>query len=796
MAIYERLRTLHGQIERESERLELVVGDGLLTWQHASGQRLHHPILLLRLQLRFNPTVPEFTLVETEHPPELYTALFRTLPDVQASAIAQARQDVEEHGWHPLGGEETNTFLRKLVNLLSPHGSFAGEGATRENRQAPTIIRDPVLFLRTRTLGFSTALESILEDLRQHGLLPYSLTSIVGIAGQGTQQQTPPPSLLDAPNGEDEDVLLSKPANAEQVEIARRLERYGAVLVQGPPGTGKTHTIANLLGHLLAQGKSVLVTSHTAKALRVLRDQVVEPLQPLCVSVLDESSKQMESAVDAITERLASSNADLLERQAQRYRQERLALLRQLRALREQLREARYDEYRAIVVAGEQYSPVQAAQLIARRREHDGWIPTPITPGVPLPLSEGELIDLYRSNALVTTKDEYELTFALPDPQQLLPPSDFERLVAERERLYTADLDYRRDLWGGKAAQQPAAALEALYEQLQQALEPLKEGARWQIAALVAGRDGGSRRQTWDALIEQIERAGRLNDEAQPILLSYDLVLPEDCLPEKIESILDDIWGYLKAGNKLNSLRLLMRREWKTVIESTRVNGRQPALPEHFEALRTLVRLRRTRAELIGRWQRQMVPLGGPDVSQLGSEPERTCQQFVPLIQRCLNWHPTVWAPLEQALTAACGRVEPGDTMKHETLFNRSSPTCPRRHRSRHPTPADCGGVRGLFVYHQTLSPPTPPDGPACCQTDSRPPTQERRCPGCRVARAIGRPRRRHAGAALPVVGRFPWRAGQHRQHESRHCPLGLDPQKNRWVPPSGAKRPARRGVT
>jgi very-short-patch-repair endonuclease len=391
-------------------------------------------------------------------------------------------------------------------------------------------------------------------------------------------------------------------------------------------------------------------TSHTAKALRVLRDQVVESLQPLCVSVLDESSKQMESAVDAITERLASSNADLLERQAQRYRQERLALLRELRGLREQLREARYDEYRAIVVAGEQYSPVQAAQLIARRREQDGWIPAPITSGAPLPLSEGDLIDLYRSNALVTAKDEHELTFALPDPQQLLPPSYFERLVAERERLYTTDLDYRRDLWGGKAAQQPAAALEALYEQLQQALEPLREGARWQIAALSAGRDGGARRQVWDALIEQIERAGRLNDEVQPILLSYDLVLPEDYLPEKVESILDDIWGYLKAGNKLSSLRLLMHREWKTVVEIARVNGRQPALPEHFEALRALVRLRRARAELVGRWQRQMVPLGGPDVSQLGTEPERTCRQFVPLIQRCLGWYPTVWAPLEQAL--------------------------------------------------------------------------------------------------------------------------------------------------
>src|SRR5262249_7881583 len=147
--------------------------------------------------------------------------------------------------------------------------------------------------------------------------------------------------------------------NAEQLEIARHLEQQGAVLVQGPPGTGKTHTIANLLGHLLSQGKRVLVTSHTAKALKVLRDHVVKPLQPLCVSVLNDDSKQMESTVDAITERLAFSDPNTLEREAAILNRERSVLLRQLRETRARLGEARHDEYRAIVLAGEEISPSQ-----------------------------------------------------------------------------------------------------------------------------------------------------------------------------------------------------------------------------------------------------------------------------------------------------------------------------------------------------------------------------------------------------------------------------------------------------
>src|SRR5207253_4171319 len=103
-----------------------------------------------------------------------------------------------------------------------------------------------------------------------------------------------------SPWSEPLDILLSKPANLEQVEIARALDAHRAVLVQGPPGTGKSHTIANLIGHLVAHGKRVLVTSHTTKALRVLRDQVVESLRPLCVAVLDQdlvSRAQMEHSV-------------------------------------------------------------------------------------------------------------------------------------------------------------------------------------------------------------------------------------------------------------------------------------------------------------------------------------------------------------------------------------------------------------------------------------------------------------------------------------------------------------------
>ncbi len=683
MTIFEDLYKLQAQIERESERLELMLGDGVLTWQGSDGSSIHHPILLMRLQLLFDPEVPEFKLVETEQPPELYTALFQSLPDANATALGYCRDDLDKNSWHPLGGEETTSFLRRLVTQLSFRGMLVSGSVPQRDKDIPYLERSPVLFLRRRTLGLSIALDSILEDLPDYEHLPYSLTSIVGIEPPTNEilrfAQDDIVQLDTSPNGEDEDILFSKPANAEQLEIAHRLERQGAVLVQGPPGTGKTHTIANLLGQLLSQGKRVLVTSHTAKALKVLRNQVVEALQPLCVSVLTDDNKQMESTVDAISERLAFSNPDTLEREAAILKRERSELLRQLRETRTRLGEARHDEYRAIVVAGEEIPPSQAARYIATKRESAGWIPTPVQLGEPLPLSVSELVELYRANAAITLKDEQEMTLSLPDLNKLVAPGDFERLVTERARLLKEDRDYRHDLWQDNTFIHAAEALEKmekLKKRLMQEVGWIGNASGWQMATTEAGREGGPRYQAWNDLIADIEGTYALANQAQPLLFKYNPLIPEDCLPGRevllkdasmIErrlrlprlpraplrcaEVLSEILAHLKSGGNLKGLTLFLHQDWKTLIERARVNGQHPEILEHFAALHMLVCLKGARAYLVDRWERQMSVLGAPDAAALGPEPERACMQYTNELRRCLQWFPTIWVALVGELT-------------------------------------------------------------------------------------------------------------------------------------------------
>src|SRR5205814_776754 len=281
-----------------------------------------------------------------------------------------------------------------------------------------------------------------LEDLAGRQDLPLALLKIVGL--------DPPPAEDEKaetfePGDEPEEVLLSKPANAEQIRIAVRLEREGCVLVQGPPGTGKTHTIANLIGHLLAQGQSVLVTSHTTKALRVLRDHVVEKLRPLTVSVLEsdiESRNQLEGSVSTIIERLTTGNPKKLEAEAEQLAAQRKELLGQLRKHRQELLDARADEYRDVVFLKTKLSPCDAARKVADERQPHGWIPAPVQADAALPLSAAEIKELYASTESLKPEDEAELLRPLPEVKALLSPEKFDEAVREYDRLIKAKRAY------------------------------------------------------------------------------------------------------------------------------------------------------------------------------------------------------------------------------------------------------------------------------------------------------------------------------------------------------------------
>ena len=96
-----------------------------------------------------------------------------------------------------------------------------------------------------------------------------------------------------------------------QLQVIKNIDNSKFVAVQGPPGTGKSQTIVNLVAHLVANGKTVLVASRMDKAV----DVVAERLNDLGAShmALRAGRLNYQRQLSEKLNNLLSQNADLDE---------------------------------------------------------------------------------------------------------------------------------------------------------------------------------------------------------------------------------------------------------------------------------------------------------------------------------------------------------------------------------------------------------------------------------------------------------------------------------------------------
>lgn len=397
-----------------------------------SNKDIRHPVLTHRVKLDYDPDRNVASIEDTDAPSELYSVVFQMMEDINLSAINQLNADLQANDYHPLDRNDTPGYLKVLVHQLSSKSIFC-EGAAPERWYAEgrlLLSMEPCFIVRKRLDGTLKAIEQIIENVQETGEVPAPIHDIVSGGTIEIPEDLGEETIEDqlaAVGGESVDILLSKEANKEQLEIARRIERYNAVLVQGPPGTGKTHTIANLMGHFLAQGKSVLVTSHTKKALSVLKEKVAPGLQNLCVSVLDDSNVDMERSVDGITDYMSRTTSFELKKEMDALAAERRDIIDQLASVRRNIFAIIQQECGSIVLNGEAISPSKAAAFVSEHTEDLSYIPGSVRLRAPLPLTFEQLKDLYRSNEGISEGEEEELKCSIPDPAEILSPTDFEQ---------------------------------------------------------------------------------------------------------------------------------------------------------------------------------------------------------------------------------------------------------------------------------------------------------------------------------------------------------------------------------
>lgn len=680
--IFTDLYRLYFELQREAETEEIIVANGILC--DAKNSEIHHPVLTHRVKVEYDADSNIVSIMDTDTPSELYSVVFQVMEDVNLSGINLLTEDVQKNDYHPLDRNDTPEFLKILVHQLSSNGFFSEEPISlgEKNDCRLLLYLDPCLIVRKRLDGTLKAIERIIEDIRENGEVPKPIRDIVSGGTIDIPEDVGEVSIdehLAAVGGESIDILLSKEANKEQLDIAKRIEQYDAVLVQGPPGTGKTHTIANLLGHFLAQGKSVLVTSYTKKALSVLKEKVAPGLQDLCVSMLDDSNVDMERSVDGITSYTSRTTSFEVKREMDSLFDERRDIIRQLADVRKKIYAIIHQECGCIVLNGEEISPSKAAAFVVEHADDLSYIPGKVRLYAPLPMSFEQLSALYQSNVAVTAEEEKELKAEIPDPSCIMAPNDYmtvwkqlqhtlgkiEEIEAVNSWTIKSNSAEQTISFSGSFGEfsMPYPALDAV-EDLKRYVTSFGRINGWMKAVAVDGKSENVYRQRWQVLLEEIQKACDCADAYMAQSLGKQLSIDENISLDTIKSSYERMQSLFGKNGKISKIVLMVHKEYEQSLAAVTVNGSHPASAEDCVLVLKYIELLKARKRCGAIWDELLVPNDVPAFSELGkNEPERIAVNWISPIEKYLNWYSTDYEVLLSKLTSL--------GIPEDTLFRR-----------------------------------------------------------------------------------------------------------------------------
>ena len=631
------------ELNKETETLELVIGNGIVRIKE---QNVYYPVLLKKIKIDFNAK-DNILILSDPHTnesfsPNLYTNFLNEIDDIHLENVFELEKEVKEKNLHPLNRKETVDFFKKFIHSLTNRGFFIENGDIEDLKEYGDIfIEDnPLIFIRKKETGIVKAIENITEKIENSGEIPAHLYELVGIAVEEENENI-------EKDFREEEILFVKDANTEQINIAKQIEKNNAVVVQGPPGTGKTHTIANLLGHFLAQGKNVLVTSQTKKALRVLKEKIPKSIQGLCISILDDDNSDMRKSVETISEKLGNFTSEKLKKEVEELEKIRIKECNDLENITDQMCGIRYRESKSIDFNGETFFIKDIAKYLRENPEINGKIPGKISELVPCPITNDEFSFLktkYRQQ--VSENEEKEIVLGLNNISDYLDVSEFEELVNDKKHTWkelekllndnSFNIDSNILYVNGKEIIDLKKFKEN-YDVRQTIPKELTEDMeKWKVDVAISGGTDNGNKINWQNFIEDIKELHEYLNNLRPKLFKKRIDFSGIALPDAVKMIQElknafNNPGLMfglnikKAKNRIGSRITLNEETVKDVAECN-------LLLEYFNLLIQ-------EKELKESWKELIETNGGISADSLGGSFIDYAFESVKEIEYFLNWN-------------------------------------------------------------------------------------------------------------------------------------------------------------
>ncbi|GAA2620246.1 AAA domain-containing protein [Streptomyces axinellae] len=635
--LYDRMYAWHQKLAREDDQTELVLGVGLLTWLGPDGDVVHRHLFTQRVETSIDRRTAQLTVrLSSESALRLEDQDFLDSDDgwVRERGAALS-EEITTRGVEPLGPEALEQLAQWQERATTrPMGFSAAWEPPRAPEPGARLTYAPALVMRPRNLNSLLRFyDQIAEAVASEGRAP------LGLAQMAMTVETADRSAWDgaqkAPLFGDDPLFPGK-TNAQQRSVLGRLEHDTGVVVQGPPGTGKTHTIANLVSALLAQGQRVLVTSARDQPLTVLRDKLPSPVRDLCVLLLSSTRRdgedELERTINALTDQVATSDPDELRAEIRRLTGERDEVRGRIETLTEKVISLREAEYRHRSVApGYAGTLAEIVERVHAGAEEFGWIgrvPDTAEDVPPLTSEQAhELLLLLRDGAgEPRVGGPLPVLHDLPSPRQTADIFAASRL--SDEGLSPEAVEIRNALAHLDAS--VTSELDSLLDACGTALHHLgmhADATRWDpgswITRALTDRLSRSDLGLWrrvSAVTDDIDAVARDVDA-----LGLRLVkVPENLIAQKVARLAtvgSALRDHLATGKTLRSrFPSKAQKNARELLDSCTVDGRSPQTAEDLDAVLTHLRAYSALAGAATRWKQVNADLPQGDVEVLLAE--------------------------------------------------------------------------------------------------------------------------------------------------------------------------------
>ena len=650
--VYDSLYEIYKKNKYQGEIYQIVLGLGFLSSKNERGCDVKRHIVTTSLSIDFNSVTGTITVRPCEQSMELSLEMDMFKDSEKPKNCDEINSQLSNLSNDFWINKAFDNCLKSWLNSYDSNGQFIKKFDKPVYGPFTTLSICPAVILRKRNeRNFLKFYTSVLKDIEKGKILNHTCLNNL-IEGN-------PDSIDNKANNKDKgNSFLDKKhyfpllANEEQKKIIEKISFNNQVVVQGPPGTGKTHSIANLICHFLAEGKKVLVTSQTDRALKVLKNKLPKEIKPLCVEILgkDQNSfQELKSSFEVINSKYQNWNKNQVLKDIDKLEKKDDDLTGKLATVNAQFTEIKNSETMKFEKLFNFYKGTLAtiSTCIKREEKKYQWIKENFSLGgynKECPISDNESLSLLRLVKELKNTEYSTLEEPIEFINQIFTVQQFKEKVQKERTAQTTIEKYEKFIITSRAnsyenlknndLDQLQQSITSLYPKIESLLNRNKKWVTQAVNDCLADRD-----REWRYLYEQTNMILDKNKDRFTEAEGIDKITINRSTPTTdlyLTNLLEDFFEKYKPNDKI---------QWrffcsKTVrnLKKIKINGRHVSSYGDVKSLENYVTAKKALGKINNLWINQGINIKGINNKNFGRN-YHVFKDFCEPLNECLSIH-------------------------------------------------------------------------------------------------------------------------------------------------------------